>query len=138
MDLTQSKLTKVEWGNAEIPVSDGEKDILKLIKDGYQNVNIRSNVNQSLFQTMKVDFTPENEIYLYKKYFEKDIQALCEKYKKNLKIPLEFPTINTTSKQPKKADIIRIEYMDKNIEVKKPEIFEYILFEFCTTIIKSI
>jgi hypothetical protein len=138
MDLTQSKLTKVEWGNAEIPVSDGEKTILKLIKDGYQNVNIRSNVNQSLFQTMKVDFTPENEIYLYKKYFEKDIQALCKKYKKNLKIPLEFPTINTTSKQPKKADIIRIEYMDKNIEVKKPEIFEYILFEFCTTIIKSI
>ena len=138
MDLTQSKLTKIEWGNVEIPISDSEKAILNLIKDGYQNVNIRSNVNQSLFQTMKVEFTPENEIYLYNKYFEKDIQQLCDKYNKKLKEPLDFQMVRTTSKQPKKADIIRIDYMDKNIESKKAEIFEYILFDFCTTIIKSI
>ena len=132
MDLTQSKLTKIEWGNVEIPISDSEKAILNLIKDGYQNVNIRSNVNQSLFQTMKVEFTPENEIYLYNKYFEKDIQQLCDKYNKKLKEPLDFQMVRTTSKQPKKADIIRIDYMDKNIESKKAEIFEYILFDFCT------
>ena len=138
MDLTQSKLTKVEWGNAEIPVSETEKTILKLIKDGYENVNIRSNINQSLFQSMKVEHSVENEIFLYKKYFEKDIMSLCEKYNKKLKIPIVFQTISASSKQPKKADIIRIEYMDKTLESKKPEIFEYILFNFCVDIIKSI
>ena len=80
MDLTQSKLTKVEWGNVEIPVSENEKIILKLIKDGYENINIRSNVNQSLFQSMKVEHSMENELFLYKKYFEKEIMAVCEKY----------------------------------------------------------
>jgi len=138
MDLTQSKLTKVEWGNVEIPVSENEKTVLKLIKDGYVNINIRSNVNQSLFQSMKVEHSVENETFLYKKYFEKEIIAVCEKYNKKLKIPIVFQPISGSSKQPKKADIIRIEYMDKTLESKKPEIFEYILFNFCVDIIKSI
>jgi hypothetical protein len=138
MDLTQSKLTKVEWGNVEIPVSENEKTVLKLIKDGYENINIRSNVNQSLFQSMKVEHSMENEIFLYKKYFEKDIIAVCEKYNKKLKIPIVFQPISGGSKQPKKADIIRIEYTDKTLESKKPEIFEYILYNFCVDIIKSI
>ena len=138
MDLTQSKLTKVEWGNVEIPVSENEKIILKLIKDGYENINIRSNVNQSLFQSMKVEHSMENELFLYKKYFEKEIMAVCEKYDKKLKNPIGFQSISGISKQPKKADIIRIEYMDKTLESKKPEIFEYILFNFCVDIIKSI
>ena len=70
MDLTQTKLTKTEWNNTEIPVSEDEKKVLQLIKEGYNNVDIRSNVNQSLFQLIKLETTSENENYLYKKYFE--------------------------------------------------------------------
>ena len=137
MDLTQSKLTKIEWMNTEIPVTDHEKTILKLIVDGYHNVDVRTNLNQSLFQHLKVDHTPENEAFLFKKYFEKDIQTIIEKYRK--KLP-DFPSYKTsveTTKQPKKVDIIRIEHMDKTLEQKKPEIFEFILLEFCTTILRS-
>ena len=38
MDLTQKKLSKAEWNNIEVPFPDEEKNILKLIIDGYHNV----------------------------------------------------------------------------------------------------
>lgn len=138
MDISQTKLNKTEWDNTEIPVNENEKEILNLIKEGYNNVNIRYNPNLSLFQTIKIEFNQENEIYLYKKYFEKEILSICEKYNKKLDIPIQIPVLNSVSKQPKKADIIRIEYMDKTIEPRKTEIFEYVLLDFCSTIVKSL
>jgi hypothetical protein len=137
MDLTQSKLTKIEWMNAEIPVTDSEKNILKLIMDGYHNINVRTNLNQSLFQQLKVDNTPENEAFLYKKYFEKAITHMVEKYQK--KIP-DLPKIAApalATKAPKKVDVIRIEHMDKTLEQKRADIFEFILLDFCTTILQA-
>ena len=41
MDLCQNKLSKQEWEALEIPVSSSEMEILKLIKNGYNNLNIR-------------------------------------------------------------------------------------------------
>jgi hypothetical protein len=55
MDLTQTKLTKTEWNNVEIPVSEDEKRVIQLIKQGYEDVNIRSNINQSIFQLIKIE-----------------------------------------------------------------------------------
>ena len=45
MDLNQQKLTKTEWDTTEIPISSEEKEILKLIIDGYKDVNILYNKN---------------------------------------------------------------------------------------------
>jgi hypothetical protein len=42
MDLKQTKLTKTEWNNTEVPVSDDEKRVLKLIRDGFKDVNIKN------------------------------------------------------------------------------------------------
>ena len=137
MDLTQSKLSKVEWMNAEIPVSDMEKIILKLIMDGFHNVNTKTNLNQSIFQFMKLDNTAENEAFLYKKYFEKEIQQMMEKYSTRITNFREIVIIAPTSKPPKKVDVIRIEHMDKNLETKRPEIFEFIMLDFCKTILQS-
>jgi hypothetical protein len=47
MDLTQTKLSKTEWTNLEILVSPDEKRVLKMIVDGYNNVNISRNDNLS-------------------------------------------------------------------------------------------
>lgn len=137
MDLTQSKLTKIEWMNAEIPVTDSEKNILKLIMDGYHNINVRTNLNQSLFQHLKVETTPEVEGFLYKKYFETPIAQMTEKYQK--KIP-DLPKLAApvpVTKPPKKVDIIRIEHMDKTLEQKRPEIFEFMMLDFCATILQA-
>jgi len=147
MDLSQTKLTKVEWTNTEIPVSDGEKSILKLIIDGYHNVNIRTNPNQSMFQIMKIDYTPENEAFLYKKYYEPHILEMIAKNGK-----LSFKSPDLVSKQPKKVDVLRIEHIDKTLELRTEErssgykkrdvsgqsagagstsIFEYVLIDIC-------
>ena len=39
MDLQQNKLSKAEWESIEIPSSEDEKNILKLIIKGFHNVN---------------------------------------------------------------------------------------------------
>lgn len=134
MDLTQTKLTKTEWNNVEIPVSDDEKRVLQLIKNGYEDVNIRLNINHSIFQVIKIEINSENELFLYKKYFENEIKEIVKKYGKQI----EFSINSNITKQPKKVDIIRIENLDSQIKNKRSFIFEYTLLEFCRKILKSL
>ena len=54
MDLKQTKLTKTEWENTEIPAADDEKRILRLICDGFHDVSIKTNLNKSLYQLIKI------------------------------------------------------------------------------------
>ena len=42
MDLTQRKLTKQEWEGIEVPVSNQEKTILKMISEGFTNVDLNT------------------------------------------------------------------------------------------------
>lgn len=135
MDLKQSKLTKTEWNNVEVPVSTDEKRVLDLIQSGYADVNHRSNVNQSLFQIVKIDVTPENEAYLYTQYFEKDIQSAISKYGKGMSVAA---AIANSSEKPKKVDMIRLKNLDTNIEAKRDQIFEYVMIDMARSIIKSI
>ena len=65
MDFKQNKLTKNEWNNIEIPISNKEKIINKLIIDGYNNVNIVSNNTLSLMSYLKINYTKDIEIYIY-------------------------------------------------------------------------
>ena len=135
MDLNQTKLTKIEWNNTEIPVSSDEMRILKLISDGFHDVNTKSNVNQSMFQIVKIDVTPENEVYLYNSYFEKEINHIIKKYGDTI---ITYIPILAQTKQPKKIDKIRLHNIDKTIETKRSIIFEYVLLEFVRSILKSI
>ena len=67
MDLTQSKLTRTEWDNIEIPVSTEEQEILSLIMEGFHDLNITKNKTMSLFSFIKMEKTKENEYFLYEK-----------------------------------------------------------------------
>ena len=142
---TQSKLTKEEWTNIEVPCSDSEKRILSLIEDGYNDVNIRRNYTSSLARHIKITHPEKFGQYLYENYFQKHMDGLCKKYKQFCPALVEMLTIldkkvggggvgggsNNHNKQPvlKKADIIRIENTSKNIDEHKHTIFEYILIE---------
>jgi hypothetical protein len=44
MDLSQTKLTKTEWNNIEIPPRNREGDSSVYI-EGYSNVNLKRNAN---------------------------------------------------------------------------------------------
>ena len=57
MDLAQRKLSKEEWDSLEVPVSKKELRILKLIQEGYENVNVVYNDTVSLLNFIKIVFS---------------------------------------------------------------------------------
>jgi hypothetical protein len=143
MDFSQTKLTKMEWESIEIPVPDQEKHILRLIMEGYHNINIKQNDNRSLLSFMKIEYTSEIEMYIYTKYFAKEIQNIVDP-KKNTSILLKgfapkMPNISKF-KSPKKIDLMRLQNMDANIqtsEFDKSRIFEFIILNFCQSIMQD-
>ena len=55
MDLKQRKLNKAEWNSIEVPVSESELEVLKLITKGYNDVNLKINNNNSIFSYLKIE-----------------------------------------------------------------------------------
>ncbi len=132
MDLNQKKLTKSEWMNIEIPVEEKEKKVLELIIDGYSNINLRRNDTPSLLSYMKIEHTPEIELYLFRQYFEKDIDLLMKEESGN-------PSKNGKKERAviKTRDLIRIQSIDGKIEQQKDNIFEFIMVNLCKEILTS-
>jgi hypothetical protein len=141
MDLTQSKLSKAEWTNIEISVSEQESKILHLIRDGYHDVNLKRNNTLSLLGCMKIEASPEIHAHLFIKYFDSEIRAMS-----TIKgIPSDFLEISktvlktgsgSTSKKSvlKSKDQIRIQNMDSKIGEHRSELFEFILLGLCKTV----
>jgi hypothetical protein len=139
MDFTQNKLTRSEWENIEIPVSESEKKIVKMIIQGFNDVNIRFNESESLFSHIKIEKTPEIDYFLYKKYFHEDITNMIKKYDKNtplstFKSQSNFGELRTL----KSADSIRLQNLDNRIKTNKNDIFEFLLIDLCKELIKNI
>ena len=132
--LEQRKLTKAEWEGIEQPVSRDENKILRLIIDGFHNMDILHNDNLSIIQVLKVDKNDAMENHLYMKYFYermKKISELCEVDEKY--VPKMSAKTNIHS-----ADKIRIGHVDKNIATMKEDIFEFTLIELVETMCKNI
>ena len=110
MDFKQNKLTKSEWGSIEIPVSQQEQQIIRMITEGFNDVNISFNNNVSLLGFMKITPTTDDDIlkinyFIYDLYFKKSIVSQLTKYFKdnNYKHPKEEKT------SLRKIDRMRIE-----------------------------
>jgi len=147
MDLRQTKLTRTEWDSIEIPVSDHEKEILKLIIEGYENPNITKNKTTSLFSFTKIEQTPENISFLYEKYFAPIIQRTIRKYgDKWLAFepnPLSKSSSSSSSnggggplKKMKSIDLVRVQNLETNIEQNKKSIYEFLILDFCFELCK--
>ena len=80
MDLNQRKLNKSEWETIEVPVSKDETQILKLIVEGFHNVNVKYNKNNSLFSYLKIDYNEAMEDHLFNKYFSDNLKKIIKKY----------------------------------------------------------
>ena len=149
MDLKQKKLSKSEWNSIEISVSENEKEVLKLITQGYNNVNIKVNKTESLFTYLKIDFNQSLENYLFSKYFSDKIKSLVEKYnlsyiqfntsKKTMQSTEENYIINISSiVKLKSADQVRVsrfDVIDPNIS---ENIYEYILVHHLESMLLSL
>jgi hypothetical protein len=125
MDLKQRKLNKSEWESIEVPVSQAEQDILKLITEGFHNVNIRLNNNNCILAFLKIENTPKMEDYLFVKYFQDRVNKIEKLIQKNTNG--DYKCINVdTNIQIKSADKIRLERNDE-ATLKKQDVYEYVL-----------
>ena len=106
MDLKQKKLSKSEWNSIEISVSENEKNILKLISQGYHDVNVKLNNTMSLFTYLKIDYNQSLEDYLFSRYFLDKIKLIVQKYELQY---IEFDTSKKSqSRQNKEKYVVNI------------------------------
>ena len=133
MDFNQSKLTKSEWESIEIPVSQQEQQIIKMITSGFNDVNTSFNNNHSILGFMKIVPSNDSDLlkihyFIYDLYFKKSIDTQLIKHFKdnNYKHPKEEKT------SLRKIDRMRIEKNTiSNIKnsSKNNDIFEFQLLE---------
>ena len=128
MDLAQRKLSKEEWDSLEVPVSQDELRILKLIQDGYDDVNIVYNDTLSLINFIKISEggTEEHHRFLYDEYIKTPFDNLTKKYKLKM---LKTEKKKKKKTKLKKADIIRIQNTDKKIKAIRDKIFEFVILD---------
>lgn len=124
MDLTQRKLTKQEWEGIEVPVSPEEKTVLKMIRKGFSDVNIKHNNNQSLLKYAKLEDNDVMQAHIFNIYLKKCLEKI---YKKS---GLSLQKIKRNGKLvPKKRDLIRLENVDKTLEQNKDKLYEFTILD---------
>ena len=131
MDLEQRKLNKSEWGSIEIPVSQHEMDVLKLIVTGFNDVNIKFNKSNSIFTFLKIEYNEKMEDYLYNKFLGQQVQDLIKLYKLGDKLKIDI----NPKLQIKSADKIRLENTDNNSMTDK-DIYEFVLIHHIEQVVK--
>jgi len=134
MDLTQRKLSQEEWESLEVPIQGQELQIIRMVKEGFNDVAISSNDTQTLLNFIKLTAKDNTmyHYYLYDAYFKKDFDKLMKKY--NIKCSKEK---RKKHKKLKKADLIRINNTDKKIAEIKDCIFEFVLLRILEDLLKS-
>jgi hypothetical protein len=132
MDLNQQKLNRTEWDTTEIPVSADEKEILNLIVNGYDNVNIIYNKNNSMVNFLSLEPNQNIMNHLYKEYFEPIISRITKKYSLSYNYeaePIKFHRVNSVEK-------LKLNNINKNIKQKQDKIFEFDLLTIGEMVIK--
>ena len=109
--LHQVKLTGEEWNSIEIMETEEEMYILKLIIDGFHDVNKVFNRCLSLMSRMKITNTPEMEDYLFNEYFKKRAERVLDVLQSHHKHP-RYEIRAKSQKTMKKVDLMRIQNMN--------------------------
>ena len=132
MNLAQRKLNKDEWNSIEVSVKDEEKKVLKMITEGYNDLNLTYNNNLSLIRFLKIDYNVSNECYIYDVFFRDEIKKICKKYDLSFKEDFEkgkFTKIN-------KITQVRID-SNFNDKIKDNNIYEYVLIDLLKKLLKN-
>jgi len=109
--LIQVKLTGDEWNGVEIMEPEEEMRILKLIIDGFHDVNMVFNPNLSLISRLKITHTPEMEDYLFDEYFKKRVERILSVGGFHTRSN-RFEITGKSKKVMKKVDLMRIQNMN--------------------------
>ncbi len=117
--LVQVKLTGEEWTGVEIMEPEEEIRILRLIIDGFHDVNRIFNPHLSLLSRLKITATPEMDDYLFDEYFRKRVETILAKISALTSFVREggedaavFTICPKSKKTMKKMDLMRIQNMN--------------------------
>ena len=132
MDLSQTKLTRSEWNNIEIPTEKKELEIIKLICKGYSDIHQTHNDTLSLLQYLKIQPCEIIHEYVYCTYLQKHFQELEKRYN------IFYKTVSYKKNKMKKADIIRFSNTDKQLDSFKSKIFEFIVLDLLKSMLSDI
>jgi len=132
MDFTQGKLTKSEWDSVEVPDSHEEQQIYQLIKEGYHDVGIVRNSSQTLLQYMKIAPSDEMHAHMYELYFKMHVDEMREAFGLSA-----FETDTDKKKLVKKADLIRIQNTNSNLDDQKTKIYEFVLLSLLLNLLNN-
>jgi len=134
MDLNQSKLTKSEWESIERPVDKDEMKIIKLISNGFYDIDIKYNENESLITFIKLsDVTDPMHYHLFNIHFISPIKELIQKYNINYNIPEKPKNMGAL----KKGDAFKLENKDMNYIVNNSKvIYDFTIIEAITNLLK--
>jgi hypothetical protein len=136
MDLNQRKLNKSEWESIEIPVSESELNILKLIQAGYHNVDIRMNYSNTLLSFLKVEYSEKMEDYIYNRYLKKRVDQIEHTL---IGIIPDYKCMKLCAKntKPNSSDRIRLERFDEDT-IQTNDIYETTLLTHIEQILSNI
>lgn len=126
MDLNQRKLNKSEWDSIEISVPKSEIDVLNLIIKGFYDVNIRINLNNSIFTFLKIEYSEKIEDYIYNCYLRVKVDKI-ENVLKKIMPSYKNMKINSHVK-PNSADRTRLERFDEKT-IQQNDVYEFIILE---------
>lgn len=145
--IVQGRLTKSEWNNMEIPVSQDELTVIKLIRDSYHNVQLKLNHHSSMIGVLKTSSSPEMHAHLYQKHFEKLIHDMVNTFNlvpafscdADLKQGGSGSGSGDGGKKSgkykiaeiKKVDAIRIKNNESAISTQSKNIFENTILKIC-------
>lgn len=126
MEVNQRKLSRQEWEGIEVPVAEREMEVLKLIKDGFHNINIKYNKNSTFLSFAKLDKNDIMEQYIYTTYFLPKLKKLFKKY------DIDAGKIHQDCRgkiSPKKRDLIRLQNVEATLHQHKETLFEFTILE---------
>lgn len=148
--ILQGRLTKSEWNNMEIPVSQDELTVIKLIRDSYHNVQLKMNHHYSMIGILKTSSSPEMHAHLYQKHFEQLIRDMVKTYQLTPAFSCDADTNGCgggTSgecgkksgknkiSEIKKIDAIRIKNNELALSSQSKNIFENIILKICKLLV---
>ena len=131
MDLNQLKLTKTEWDTTEIPISQEEREILKLIVKGYSNVNYIYNKNMSVINYLKLEPNDGVNHYLYNEHFLPMMNELMNTYEFEFQSNIQLKLQRLVS-----IEKMKLEHLSKTLQECGDKIFEFYLLHIAKQTMK--
>ena len=132
MDFTQRKLSKPEWESIEVPVSEREKSILKLIKDGFHNIDLKYNYNNTILSYAKLERSDVMEKHIFNLYLKKRLEKIYKKSGIDRKINISVKI------SPKKKELIRLDNIKDTIDNNKDILYEFTVLELIEKMLTNV